>query len=384
MFSRRGAFEGKRNVFARQLSEARGRGRELLDLTLANPTVAGLPYETRAICQAFAAGAADPYEPTALGHRQAREAIGEHVGLDPERIVLTASTSEAYGWLFKLLCDPGDRVLVPQPSYPLFGMLARLEGVSLTPYPLAYDGQWHIDAAGFAAALTDGPPPRALLAVSPNNPTGHFLSAGDFRRLQVSGVPIVVDEVFAPYVLEGARDIAAPKQAESGLVFCLDGLSKRAALPGAKLAWIGVAGEAALAADAIARLEFIADTYLSSSGAVQHAAPELLRATASTTGAIRARSRQNIEMLDRALASPSAASRLPVEGGWYVIVRLPAVRSEDEWVLDFLGRGVITQPGWLYDLPTGAHVVLSLLPEPDAFCEGVERIRQAVEDAVAR
>ena len=355
----------------------------MLDLTLANPTRAELPYETEAICRAFAAHAAAPYEPAALGLHEARVEIGGLVGFAPERLVLTASTSEAYGWLFKLLCDAGDRVLVPQPSYPLFEMLARLEDVELTPYPLVYDGQWHIDIAGFQAALTAGQRPKALLAVSPNNPTGHYLSTTDFHRLCAPGVPLIVDEVFAPYPVEGARAGAEPRRMSEGLVFCLDGLSKRAALPGAKLAWIGVAGDPTLAADATARLELIADTYLSSSGVVQRAAADLLAATASTSRAVCERLRQNLAALDCALAAPCAASRLRVEGGWYAIVRLPTVQDEDAWVSSFLDRDVITQPGWLYDLPDPAYVVLSLLPEPSVFDEGVQRIASVVADALA-
>lgn len=373
MFSRRGTFEQKPNVLERRLAKARRGGEALLDLTLSNPTQAGLPYETEAISRAFAAGAAAPYEPCALGRLETRAAVGELIDLPPEQVALAASTSEAYGWLFKLLCDPGDRALVPRPSYPLFEMLARLEGVELTPYPLVYDGEWHADAAGLEAAVAAGPRPRAVLAVSPNNPTGQLLSASDFERLKSIGVPLLVDEVFATYLLE-ASAAAAPRRATTGLVFCLDGLSKRAALPGAKLAWIGVAGDPELVQDAMARLELIADTYLSSSGPVQRAAPALLAATASTAEALRARLRQNLDTLDRALAPPCPASRLRVEGGWYAVVRLPAVHDEDTWVGELLDRGVITHPGWLYDLPDHTYLVLSLLPEPAIFDEGVQRI----------
>jgi aspartate/methionine/tyrosine aminotransferase len=293
--------------------------------------------------------------------------------------MLTASTSEAYAYLFKLLCDPGDEVLVPAPSYPLFDHLAGLEGVSLVPYRLAYDGEWHVDVPHLRAAV--GAKTRAILAVSPNNPTGSYLKRDELAAMAALGLPIVSDEVFAAYPLkvDARRAESALEAARETLVFALGGLSKLAGLPQMKLAWTCIAGPEAPRDEALARLELIADTFLSPGTPVQAALPRLLAAGARTRAAIAARTRTNLEVVRRACAG-SAASVLDVEGGWYATLRVPHTCSEEAWVLALLERdGVYVHPGWFFDFAEDAVLVVSLLTPEPALAEGIARIVARVE-----
>jgi aspartate/methionine/tyrosine aminotransferase len=288
--------------------------------------------------------------------------------------VLTASTSEAYGFLFKLLCDPGDEVLVPRPSYPLFEHLAQLEGVRAVPYRAAYDGAWHVDVPSVRAAVS--PRTRAIVTVSPNNPTGSYLKRDELDALAAMGLPIVSDEVFASYPLrpDPARAVSALEARGAPLVFALGGLSKLAALPQMKAGWVAVAGEPGRVDEALARLEVIADAYLSVSTPVQHALPALLASRGAAHAAIASRTRANLGAIVPALAG-SAASLLDVEGGWYATVRLPATRSEEAWVLDLLEQdGVHVHPGHFFDFASEAYVILSLLTPEQDFAEGLARL----------
>ena len=381
MFSSRASFDLSPNPLAAAL--ARRGDRALFDLTASNPTRASIPYDSGAILSALAQPASLVYEPAPFGLASAREAVANDLSghgppVDPARVLLTASTSEAYSFLFKLLCDPGDEVLVPRPSYPLFEHLARLESVVAVPYRLAYDGAWHIDLPSVRAAVT--PRTRAIVLVSPNNPTGSYLKKDELRELARLGLPLVSDEVFARYALRAdpARARTALDAAGAPLVFALGGLSKLAALPQVKLAWTVVAGQAARVESALARLEVIADAFLSVAAPVQHALPSLLASRTTAEGAIRERTARNLAWL-RAAVTGSAASLLDVEGGWYATLRLPRTRDEQAWALTFLEEdSVHVHPGHFFDFEDEAYVVVSLLTPEATLREGSQRILDRV------
>ena len=376
VFSDRSAISRRPNQLATAVAAAREDGRPLLDLTLSNPTVAGLPYPD-AMLTALAAPAGRIYAPAPFGLPEARDAVGAELGVDPGHVVLTASTSEAYGLLFRLLCDPGDNALAPQPSYPLFDHLARLDAVTLRPYRLAWDGAWYVDRATLAPDART----RLVLAVNPNNPTGSYLDDDDLAALAAVGLPIVSDEVFSAYPLASAPHPSALSVADRTLVFRLGGLSKRAGLPQLKVGWIVVEGPAPWRDEALARLEVIADAYLSVATPTQHALPALLAAGRDVRNAILARTRENLATLRAAISPSSAATLLTPQGGWYAVLRVPTVRTEDEWVLALLARGVLVHPGWLFDFAHEAFLVLSLLPEPGVFADAVARLLTEVDAA---
>jgi aspartate/methionine/tyrosine aminotransferase len=390
VLSARSRHDARRNALAQAIDRAKAAGREVLDLTVSNPTRAGIPYDEQAILGALGRRENLDYAPEPFGIAPARAAVARALAehghdVTPDRVMLTASTSEAYSFLFKVLCDPGDSVLVPAPSYPLFEHLATFESVRLVPYPLAYDGAWHIDLPALAQAIE--PRTRAILVVTPNNPTGSYLKKDELAALARTGLPIVSDEVFARYPLrEDPRRAASALEAagSASLVFAMGGLSKLAALPQLKLAWTVVGGrDEALVNDALARLELVADSFLSVSSPVQHALPALFASCHVAEGAIRARTRANLAAL-RALHAQAghAASLLDCEGGWYATLRLPRTKSEEAWVLELLEeRGVLVHPGHFFDFASEAYVVLSLLTPEAAFREGVVRLLAAVDAA---
>jgi len=372
MFSKRGAFDLTPNAIARAIEVTPPDW----DLTSANPTAVDLAFADGA-AEALRASSLTRYEPHPRGLESARRALGEQLGWNPNRIVLTATTSDGYSFLMKLFCDPGDLVLIPEPSYPLLPMLARLEGVVASPYPFAFDGDWHIDRPAFLERL--GPRVKMIVAVSPNNPTGAFLSADDLEFLTSHGVPLVLDEVFASYDHRCAQPITLRhSEARSGLLFALGGLSKAAALPQLKLSWMAVSGAEDLIERTLPQLDLVTDTYLSVNDLTQRALPLLLSASAARRRVVFERVRQNRRRLVDLLRDAPAISALPVQGGWYQVLRLPNVLSEAEWVLAFLERGVLVQPGWFYDFPVGAWIVVSLLTPPSALSEGLRRIVETV------
>lgn len=379
VFSRRTAIDDAPNALSEAVAGVQRDGHELLDLTVGNPTTAGLPYDARAILEAMADPRALVYAPEPLGLLSARQAVASDwsargVPIDASRIALTASTSEAYAVLFKVLCDPGDEVLVPAPSYPLLGFLAAFESVTLTPYPLAHAGRWHVDLEALRAAVT--PRTKAIVVVTPNNPTGSYLGRDELEAMLDLGLPIVSDEVFSTYPIAKPADRVETVAATTrGLAFALSGLSKLAALPQLKLGWIGVAGEPALAARAMQRLELVLDTFLSVATPVQLALPTILARRVVTEEAIAARTLANLATLRAALASAPSASLLGVEGGWYAIVRVPETCSDEEWALALVEEAhVHVQPGYFFDMTRGAHLVLSLLTPPAIFAEGAARL----------
>jgi alanine-synthesizing transaminase len=370
------------NRLARLRADLHARGVPILDLTMSNPTAAGLAFDDR-VLDALASPGALVYEPEPFGLRSARRAVAADFArrgrsVDPDRIVLTASTSEAYAYLFKLMCEPGDTVLVPAPSYPLFDHLAALEGVRPVPYPLdAHDG-WALDAEAVASRLS--PVTRAIVVVSPNNPTGTFLTRPELDALAAicadRGLALVGDEVFFDYPLDACRSgIASVLDQAQALSFCLGGLSKSAGLPQVKLGWIAAGGPDALVARALVRLEIVADTYLSVSAPVQHAAPAFIAGGAQRRAAIHGRVADNLEVLRRLVVEHPACQVGRVEGGWAAVVQVPRTEGEEALVLRLLEEDrVLVHPGYFFDFPHEAFVVLSLLPEPHAFLEGVGRV----------
>ena len=366
LFSTRSAAHGAPSPFALAVSRAEAKG-PLVDLTVTNPTRAGLPRPPEATLAALGAPDVAEYRPASFGAPAARRLVAAHLDADPSRVILTASTSEAYGLLFRLLCDPGDAVLGAQPSYPLFDHLARFDGVRLVPYPLELHGEWFPSLPGSV-----DPDVRALLVVSPNNPTGTVFGPDDWAAARRLGRPVIIDEVFAPFPLEGPTSDGA--SAELPLRFVLGGLSKSCGLPQLKLGWIRVEGDDALVAEALARLEVLADAYLSVASPVQHALPGLLEHGARFRAATNARLRANLATLRN--ATEGTAMSVPrVDGGWYACVRMPAIHTDEEWALALLERGVRVQPGFLYDLRPGEWLVLSLLTEEPVFAEGVGVLR---------
>lgn len=291
--------------------------------------------------------------------------------VDPAHVVLTASTSEAYGFLFKALCDPGDRVLAFTPTYPLFEHLARLEGVALDHAPMAFDGAWHLDLAAARAAIR--PETRAILLVHPNNPTGSHLSPAEVDALAALGRPLIVDEVFARYTFDRPPALPSILARPDVPAIALGGLSKHCGLPQLKAGWMALNGPDAFCAALAERLEIICDAWLSISTPVQLALPALLADPAGMGARIQARVRENRRALDAALQG-TAISRLAASGGWYAMLRLPRVQDATAWTIGLIGAGVAVQPGWFYDAPRPGLVVVSLLPEPDRFAAGVARL----------
>ncbi len=380
-FSRRVPSDLAPNRFARALAAARGTGAPLLDLTVSNPTTVGLDYP-RDLLAPLGGPASLVYDPHPFGLPAAREVVAadfarRDVAVSPDRVILTASTSEAYSLLFKLLCDAGDRVLVPRPSYPLFDHLTRLDGVEVDGYPLEYHGRWSVDIDALRAAIS--PRTRAILAVSPNNPTGSFLDARDLADLSTicrdHRLALIGDEVFADYALDSVRPPASVLSIRDALVFGLGGLSKSAGLPQLKLGWIGAGGPPELVREALARLEVICDSYLSVGTPVQQAAGPLIAAGADIRARIAARIARNYHaLLGLASAHPSCAV-LPAEGGWYAVIQVPATESEEDLVVSLLEEHrVIVYPGYFFDFAREAFLVVSLLPEPTTFDAAAMRL----------
>lgn len=369
------------NAVARAIAAKRRAGTAILDLTATNPTAAGLSYPP-ALLEPLADARALEYEPQALGAWPARAAVAADFRrrgtvISADRVALTSSTSEAYALLFKLLCDAGDAVLVPQPSYPLFEHLTQLESVTPVPYSLEYHGAWRIDVDSIAKAATDRV--RAILIVSPNNPTGSFLHKDDLQAISSMAAQhrwaIIGDEVFADYPLDPAPHAVSVLSRADVLTLSLGGLSKSAGLPQLKLGWIGFGGPAAQVDEALAAYEVIADTYLSVSTPVQAAAAELIDAGTAIRAQILARIRRNLESLRSVAATHPSTNVLRVEGGWSAVVQIPQLRAEESLVLELLEKDdVLVHPGFFFDFAREAYLVVSLLVEPDTFDRAVTRM----------
>jgi alanine-synthesizing transaminase len=420
MFSERTNWKLAQNRFTQALEEVRAGGAQVLDLTISNPTRAALRYDEAAILGALASPRALDYDPQPKGLLEAREAVAEYYaaehgirGLDAEQIVLTTSTSEGYSFVFRLLCNAGDELLVPKPSYPLFEFLADLQDVRLVPYPLIYDHGWQMDFPSLEKAVTERT--RGVVVVHPNNPTGSFVKSGEAEMLngfcRERGLAMIADEVFLDYGLDadvGTAALGRPVERSSTaaptigpttirhsgrypsfvgnnevLTFTLSGLSKIAALPQMKIAWVVTSGPRELAAAAMGRLEVIADTYLSMNTPVQWAVPALLEQRKDIQQQLMERVRWNLAELDRQLAGQESCERLSVEGGWYAVVRVPVTRSDEELAIELVReKAVVVHPGHFYDFPSDGYLVLSLITAEGEFREGILRVLDQFVDAV--
>jgi aspartate/methionine/tyrosine aminotransferase len=387
MFSRRTDWKLAANRLTAAINEARASGCRFIDLTVSNPTRAGITYNQQAILEALRNEASLDYDPQPKGLLASREAVADyyrdrHEEVDPESLILTSGTSEGYSYVFRLIANPDDEILVPKPSYPLFDFLADLQDVKLVPYPLLYDHGWQIDFHSVERAI--GPATRGIVLVNPNNPTGSYVSTPEREQLnhicRQRSLALIVDEVFLDYAVDSLR---RPSFATNtgALTFTLSGLSKISALPQMKLAWVAVNGRANIADAAMSRLEVIADTYLSVSAPVQLAARIMLEQRQAVQSQIVNRVRQNLAELDRQLTVQKSCSRLGVEGGWYAILRVPVTQSDEDLAIALLRRqGVLVHPGHFYDFPQDGFLVLSLIATPNDFRGGVERVLHFLAD----
>jgi aspartate/methionine/tyrosine aminotransferase len=388
MFASRTNWRLETNRLTRALEEHRRSGKELFDLTASNPTTCGFAYPEKEILAALADPGALVYRPESKGLREARDAVAQYYAgrtgfsgssvprIDPDRILLASGTSEAYSQIFRLLCEAGDEILVPAPSYPLFEFLADLADIRLVPYPLLYDHGWQIDFSLLRGALT--PRSRAVLVVHPNNPTGSFVKPGEADALAeicaARELAVVADEVFLDYA-SGPTPAQTFALQNAALTFTLSGLSKISLLPQMKLAWTVVSGSEAVVQTAVDRLEIIADTYLSPSTPVQLALPKFLSLRRALQTQLQQRISANLSVLDSMLRESKSLARLDHEGGWYAILRVPVTATDDDLSVALLERSsVLVHPGHFFNFSRDGFLVLSLISQEDEFQEGARRL----------
>jgi alanine-synthesizing transaminase len=399
MFSDRTDWKLAQNRLTEEIEAAKGTGARILDLTVSNPTRVGLRYDEQKILQSLASSRALDYDPQPKGLPIAHAAVveyyrsehfrAEHLGLRsgnfpsgletnlrPEQVILTTSTSEGYSFVFRLLCNPGDELLVPKPSYPLFEFLADLQDIKLVPYPLIYDHGWQMDLSSLRTAVTKRT--RAVVVVHPNNPTGSFVREHERELLnrfcREHELALIADEVFLDYGHDAAKRQSFASN-QDVLTFTLSGVSKISALPQMKVAWIAASGPSAEVETAMARLEVIADTYLSMNAPIQWATPTLLEERKNIQPQLLDRVLKNLAELDRQLSAQSICQRLLVEGGWYAVVRVPVTQSDEELAVDLLRRrSVLVHPGHFYDFTSDGYLVLSLITPLEEFAEGIARL----------
>jgi alanine-synthesizing transaminase len=376
------------NFAANRLSEAlawhRAGAKRLFDLTVSNPTECGFECDSEAILAALRNPAALRYEPNPKGLESARLAVTEYYSaraaiVSADDMVLTTSTSEAYSFVFRLLCNPGDELLIPAPSYPLFGFLADIQDVKLARYPLVYDHGWQIDLHSLQQAITTRT--RGVIVVNPNNPTGHFVKERELAALNElcaeRGMALITDEVFLDFPVGDAKTVSFAGN-EGALTFAMSGLSKIAGLPQMKMAWLISSGPKQMKAPALERLEVIADTYLSPNAPVQLATPAFLEQRHGFQRQLMARVRKNLAELDRQLALQKSCGRLEVEGGWYAILRVPATGSDEELAIELLTKAdVYVHPGHFFDFSGDGYLVVSLIAREEEFAEGMRRLLSA-------
>ncbi len=385
MFAKRTNWNLAPNRLSEALAVYRAAGKPMLDLTVSNPTECGFEYDGYAILNALSNPAVLSYEPNPRGLESARRAVAGYYAerkdeVSIEDIFLTTSTSEAYSYILRTLCDPGDEVLIPSPSYPLFDFLADIQDVNLVRYQLLYDHGWQIDFHALEQAIT--PRTRGVIVVHPNNPTGHFAKRAEIAKLNsicaAREMAIIADEVFLDFTLEENRpaSFAANRGAPT---FTLSGLSKISGLPQMKAAWLIASGPQQWKSEAVARLEVIADTYLSVNAPVQLAIPRFLEQRHAFQQQVISRVRRNLAELDRQLAMQKVCSRLTVEGGWCVVLRVPATRSDEDLAIELLTtQGVSVHPGHFYEFASDGYLVVSLLTPERAFAEGTSRVLSCV------
>jgi alanine-synthesizing transaminase len=377
MFADRTNWNFEANRLSQALALHRASGKKLLDLTVSNPTACGFQYDNRAILQSLSNPDASAYAPNPRGLVAARQAVagyyaarGDAVAI--EDIFLTTSTSEAYSFAFRILCNPGDEVLVPEPSYPLFTFLGDIQDVRLVRYPLIYDHGWQIDFHALERAIT--PRTRGLIVVHPNNPTGHFCKSPEIAKLNqicsARRIVLIADEVFLDFALSDEQPTSFA--ANSGvLTFTLSGLSKIAGLPQMKVAWLVISGPEEMKTRALSRLEVISDTYLSMNTPMQLATSSFLGQRQPFQKQLLARLRRNLEEADRQLTRQTACNRLETEGGWYAVLRAPATRTDEDFAVELLEeKGVYVHPGHFHDFPREGHLIVSLITAEQEFAEG--------------
>lgn len=399
MFADRTNWNLTPNRLSEALAEHLAAGKRLFDLSASNPTEGGFEYDSESILRALCNETALTYVPDPKGLLRARQAVAEYYAgrgdaVRVEDIILTTSTSEAYSFVFRTLCDPGDELLVPAPSYPLFGFLADIHDVRLVKYPVLYDYGWQIDFPALEQAIT--PRTRAVIVVNPNNPTGHFVKPEDLAMLNqicsVGDLGLVADEVFLDFAYGDAnarREVVKSSRARGtagkkpgslaanagALTFTMSGLSKIAGLPQMKAAWLVASGPEELKTKALERLEVIADTYLSMNAPVQLALPELLQQRHGFQKQVMARVRKNVGELDRQLTQKKACNRLEIEGGWYAVLRVPATRSDDDLAVELLqSKGIYVHPGHFYDFSNDGYLIVSLIMQEREFSEGIRQL----------
>jgi aspartate/methionine/tyrosine aminotransferase len=389
MFSHRTDWKLTPNRFTEAQREVLAAGAEVLDLTVSNPVRAEIQYDEEAILGALARPEAMDYDPQPKGMLSAREAVAayyreqhEEFDIDPESMILTTSTSEGYSYVFRLLANPDDEILVPKPSYPLFEFLADLQDVKLVPYPLLYDHGWQIDFPSLYKAVNHRT--RAVVVVHPNNPTGSYVGNAERAALndfcREFDLSLIVDEVFLDYAHDGvARSTFAVNS--DALTFTLSGLSKISGLPQMKLAWVVTSGPPEKVAAAMGRLEVIADTYLSMNAPIQLATPVMLDQRKNIQPLLIDRLRTNREELDRQLAKQKICERLDVQGGWYVILRVPVKQTDEDLAIELLRKSsVLVHPGHFYDFPADGYLVVSLITPPGVFRQGIGRVLEALAE----
>jgi len=379
MFSDRTNWNLDTNRLSEVLAQHRAAGKPLLDLTASNPTNCGFDYDGQAILRALCNSAALAYEPDPSGLISARRAVVRYYAargseVHVEDVILTTSTSEAYSFIFRMLCNPGDEILVPEPSYPLLDFLADIQDVKLARYPLVYDYGWQVDFQALEQAITNRT--RGVIVVHPNNPTGHFFKSGEAARLNAicseRELAVISDEVFLDFALVGSRPPSFAANT-GALTFTMSGLSKISGLPQMKTAWLIAGGPMELKKPALARLEVIADTYLSMSAPVQLAAPVLLEQRHGFQKQLMERVRRNLAELDRQLAAQSTCVRCELEGGWHAVLRVPATRSDEDLAIELLSRNnVYVHPGHFYDFPSDGYLIVSLMTRDEHFAEGIQ------------
>ena len=381
MFAKRTNWNLAPNRLSEALAVYRAAGKPMLDLTVSNPTECGFEYDSSAVLNALSNPAVLSYEPNPRGLESARRAVAGYYAerkdeVSIEDIFLTTSTSEAYSYVFRTLCNPGDELLIPSPSYPLFDFLADIQDVSLVRYPLLYDHGWQIDFHALEQAIT--PRTRGVIVVHPNNPTGHFVKSADLAKLNsicaAREMAIIADEVFLDFPLEENRpaSFAANRGAPT---FTLSGLSKISGLPQMKAAWLIASGPQQWKREALARLEVIADIYLSVNAPVQLAIPRFLEQRHAFQQKVISRVRGNLAELDRQLAMQEVCSGLTVEGGWCVVLRVPATRSDEDLAIELLtAQGVSVHPGHFYEFASDGYLVVSLITPERIFSEGTRRL----------
>ena len=379
MFSDRTNWNLDTNRLSEVLAQHRAAGKPLLDLTASNPTNCGFDYDGQTILRALCNSAALAYEPDPSGLISARRAVVRYYAargseVHVEDVILTTSTSEAYSFIFRMLCNPGDEILVPEPSYPLLDFLADIQDVKLARYPLVYDYGWQVDFQALEQAITGRT--RGVIVVHPNNPTGHFFKSGEAAQLNAicseRELAVISDEVFLDFALVGSRPPSFAANT-GALTFTMSGLSKISGLPQMKTAWLIAGGPMALKKPALARLEVIADTYLSMSAPVQLAAPVLLEQRHGFQKQLMERVRRNLAELDRQLAAQSTCVRCELEGGWHAVLRVPATRSDEDLAIELLSRNnVYVHPGHFYDFPSDGYLIVSLMTRDEHFAEGIQ------------